>query len=256
MDTQINYEFPLNERIRVLMRLEQLFIELKHFLEIDTILDRRVVMKTLLDISMIFNRNNIKSELFKESERLLNILNTAPKEFDSDDFNVKDSIKKLTDLKNMLHSYNEKIGATLTKNHLFQSFSQRSMIPGGTYSFDLPSYHYWLLQANEIRLDELHEWIKPFLDMYDAIDLVLSLIRIKGIQKQELAEKGFFQLTLKDQGICQLLQIQVPQNSHCFAEISGGRHRFTVRFMQAALKEERPTQTKQDVNFNLTCCYL
>ncbi|MCK4492508.1 MAG: cell division protein ZapD, partial [Methylococcales bacterium] len=110
MDTQINYEFPLNERIRVLMRLEQLFIELKHFLESDTILDRRVVMKILLDISMIFNRNNIKSELFKESERLLNILNITPKDFNSDNFKVSDSIKKLTDLKDTLHSYNEKIG--------------------------------------------------------------------------------------------------------------------------------------------------
>ncbi|MCK5729125.1 MAG: cell division protein ZapD [Methylococcales bacterium] len=256
MDTQINYEFPLNERIRVFMRLEQLFIELKHFLESETVLDKRVVMKTLLDISMIFNRNNIKSELFKESERLLTVLNVAPKDFNSDNFNVEDSIKKLTDFKDMLHSYHEKIGATLAKNHLFQSFAQRSMIPGGTYSFDLPSYHYWLLQAEKTRLDELHEWVKPFLDMYDAIDLVLSLIRIKGAKKQEIAEKGFFQLTLKDQGICQLLQIQVPQNAHCFAEISGGRHRFTVRFMQAALKEERPTQTKKDVEFALTCCYL
>ncbi|MCK5924421.1 MAG: cell division protein ZapD, partial [Methylococcales bacterium] len=253
---QINYEFPLNERIRVFMRLEQLFIELKHFLESETVLDKRVVMKTLLDISMIFNRNNIKSELFKESERLLTVLNVAPKDFNSDNFNVEDSIKKLTDFKDMLHSYHEKIGATLAKNHLFQSFAQRSMIPGGTYSFDLPSYHYWLLQAEKTRLDELHEWVKPFLDMYDAIDLVLSLIRIKGAKKQEIAEKGFFQLTLKDQGICQLLQIQVPQNAHCFAEISGGRHRFTVRFMQAALKEERPTQTKKDVEFALTCCYL
>ena len=257
MDTQIiSYEFPLNERIRVFMRLEQLFTELNYFLGKDNLLEKRVVMKTLLDVSQIFSRNNIKSELFKETERLLTMLNNQAKKSDVDIEKIKENIETLTALKQMLHGYNEKIGASLVKNHLFQSFSQRSMIPGGTYSFDLPSYHYWLLQAESVRMDELKSWVKPFLDMYGAIDTILTLIRDKGIKQDEVAEKGFFQLTLKDDGICQLLNIEVPQERHCFAEISGGRHRFTVRFMQAVLNEERPTQTKKDISFSLTCCYL
>ncbi len=257
MDTQTSYEFPLNERIRVFMRLEQLFIELKHFLTGTTILDKRAVMGTLLNISMIFSRNNIKSELLKESERLSNILNKTINNADVNDSELSDMLAELAKSKTMLHAYNEKIGASLAKNYLFQSFSQRSTIPGGTCSFDLPAYHYWLAQTEEKQTQELKEWTKPFLDMYYAIELILDLIRKNGVSEQKVAAKGFFQLTLNSNEICQLLQVQIPQNSRCFAEVSGGRHRFTVRFMRFSSEDgERPTQYSTDMPFSLSCCYL
>jgi cell division protein ZapD len=255
VDTQISYEFPLNERIRIFMRLEQLFIELKHFLVGKTILDKRVVMATLLDISMIFSRNNIKSDLLKESERLSNVLNKMLINPEVDKTQIKEMLEKLKQSKSILHTYNEKIGASLAKNYLFQSFSQRSTIPGGTCSFDLPAYHYWLRQEEKQQIQELKQWIKPFLDMYDAVELILGLIRDSGISNKETAHKGFFQLTLKTNEICQLLQVHVDKSNQCFAEISGGRHRFTVRFMRAASEGERPTQMPTNIPFTLSCCY-
>jgi len=256
VDTQTSYEFPLNERIRVFMRLEQLFIELKHFLIGRTILDKRAVMATLLNISIIFSRNNIKSELLKESERLSNLLKKTSHESDIDKEKLAEMLTQLSKSKTILHTYNEKIGASLVNNYLFQNFSQRSTIPGGTCSFDLPSYHYWLAEDEEKQTQELIKWTKPFLDMYDAIELILDLIRESGISQQEVAKKGFFQLTLNNNEICQLLRVKIPQESRCFAEISGGRHRFTVRFMRTATEGERPTQSKNDMPFSLSCCYL
>ena len=259
MDTQTSYEFPLNERIRVFMRLEQLFIELKHFLMGSSILDKRAVMGTLLNISMIFSRNNIKSELLKESERLTHVLNKIIDNSDVDDTDSKlnDMLAKLTESKIILHTYNEKIGLSLTRNYLFQGFSQRSTIPGGTCSFDLPAYHYWLGQTEEIQTQELKKWTKPFLDMYHAIELILNLIRERGIPEEKVASKGFFQLTLNSNEICQLLRVEVLQKKGCFAEISGGRHRFTVRFMRFSSEDdERPTQYPSDMPFSLSCCYL
>lgn len=257
MNTQTSYEFPLNERIRVFMRLEQLFIELKHFLTGSSILDKRAVMGTLLNISMIFNRNNIKSELLKESERLINVLNKMTDNSDPDGSKLNEMLTKLAESKKILHAYNEKIGVSLTKNYLFQSFSQRSTIPGGTCSFDLPAYHYWLAQTEEKQTQELKKWTKPFLDMYHAIELILNLIRESGVPEQKVAPKGFFQLTLNSNEICQLLRVEVPQKNRCFAEISGGRHRFTVRFMRFPSEDgERPTQYPSDMDFSLNCCYL
>ncbi|MDQ7090050.1 MAG: cell division protein ZapD [Methylococcales bacterium] len=255
MNNQTSYEFPLNERIRVFMRLEQLFIELKHFLMGDSVLDKRAVMGTLLSISMIFSRNNIKSELLKETERLLNVLKKMGDNSEIDADKLDDILTKLNASKSLLHTYNEKIGASLAKNYLFQSFSQRGAIPGGTCSFDLPAYHYWLAQDEEKQSREVKEWTKPFLDMYQGIELILNLIRDSGEPQDELAKKGFFQLTLRNHEICQLLRVQIPQTSPCFAEISGGRHRFTVRFMKAALEGKRPAQSIVDMPFSLSCCY-
>jgi cell division FtsZ-interacting protein ZapD len=45
------------------------------------------------------------------------------------------------------------------KSDLFQTISQRSSIPGGTCSFDLPSYHYWLEQEKQRQDEDLNMWI-------------------------------------------------------------------------------------------------
>jgi cell division protein ZapD len=49
--------------------------------------------------------------------------------------------------------------------------------------------------------------------------------------------------------------VSVPVDIPCFAEISGGKHRFTVRFME--MKDfDRPFQTTRDVAFLLNCCAI
>ena len=51
------------------MRLEQLFQQLAHFSNGASIFDKRAAISVLLDILMIFSRNDLKSELLKELER-------------------------------------------------------------------------------------------------------------------------------------------------------------------------------------------
>jgi cell division protein ZapD len=259
VNTQIIYEFPLNERMRVFMRLEHLFIQLKHFLNGNTIVDKRAVMTTLIDILSIFSRNNLKSELLKESERLSKVLSESEISIvvSADELGVMRL--GLEEMKKKLYATRSgKIGAELIASSLFQSFTQRNAIPGGSCSFDLPAFHYWLSQDEAAQLSELDEWTRPLLEIHEAIQLVLNFIRQGSISTEELAKGGFFQSTLPldSHESVQLLRVQVPQKTQCFAEISGGRHRFTVRFMLPALESDRSTQTTQDISFTLTRCQL
>jgi cell division protein ZapD len=48
----------------------------------------------------------------------------------------------------------------------------------------------------------------------------------------------------------------VPGEAGCFAEISGGRHRFTVRFLAQPNLAERAVQIDRAIPFELTCCIL
>ena len=52
-----------------------------------------------------------------------------------------------------------------------------------------------------------------------------------------------------------LLRISLNLSSEYFAEISGGKHRFTVRFM-LPLETERPSQIDEDIRFTLSICQL
>jgi cell division protein ZapD len=107
-------------------------------------------------------------------------------------------------------------------------------------------------------LQELQEWIKPFLEIHKAIDLILELIRQSCVSTEEIAKGGFFQTTLPldNNDTVQLLRVAVPQTTPCYAEISGGKHRFTVRFMLPSSESDRAMQTTKDIAFSLTCCQL
>jgi cell division protein ZapD len=214
------------------------------------------VITILIDILAIFSRNNLKSELLIEIERLARVLGSVASNPDVDSQKLREMLVKLEDTKNSLYASHGKVGSQLIANNLFQSVSQRSAIPGGSCSFDLPAFHYWLSQDETVLARELGEWAQPFLEVHHAIELVLNFIRQSSDASEEVAKAGFFQLSLPldaNESV-QLLRVQVPKTTPYFAEISGGKHRFTVRFMSLGIGSDRPSQTSRDVPFILTCC--
>jgi cell division protein ZapD len=250
VNTTITYEFPLNERIRVFIRLEQLFQQLLHFSAGATANDKRAALSALQDITLIFKRNDIKSEVLKELERHNKILSTMLEKQE----NHAGIILELTDRSKKLHAVRGKIGTNLMQSDLFQSIAQRSAIPGGTCNFDLPEYHYWLEQDEDTRLKNLRLWSEPFDDIRLAIQLILNLIRTSNEPTEEVAPAGFFQITLNKDQSYQILRVSVDKSIACFAEISGGKHRCSVRFMNPSVDNNRPTQSADNIPFSLTCC--
>ena len=254
MKTAITYEFPLNERIRIFIRIEQLFQQLSHFLTGESIWDKRAAIDILLDILMIFSRNDLKSEILKELKRLSSTLSQISDNEDVDSPKLEQILTKLNHISKVLYSDDGKIGINVMASDLFQSISQRSTIPGGTCSFDLPAFHYWLQQDTQTQFKEIDQWTKPFTTIRTAIDLILIFIRSSSLGENQVAQAGFYQQSLKQSQPFQLLKITVDRTIPCFAEISGGKHRFSVRFMIPSTNGSRPIQTTKDIPFNLTCC--
>ncbi len=248
------YEFPLNERIRVFMRLELLFQQLNHFMQGNSVYDKRAAISILLDILMIFSRNDLKSELLKELDRHAKTLNQIANSQGVDTEKLYQILEDLNQISKKLYQANGKIGINVMESDLFQNISQRNAIPGGTCSFDLPAFHYWLEQNDAIQMADLNRWTKPFLDIRHAITLILNFIRQSNIPTQETADAGFFQLALDKSQPFQLLRVQIDNDATHFAEISGGKHRFTIRFMTPSTDNKRPSQTTENVSFMLTRC--
>jgi cell division protein ZapD len=89
-----------------------------------------------------------------------------------------------------------------------------------------------------------------------GIELSLSMVRSSSTPIKETASAGFYQNSIDPESNYQLLRILLPEHAHCFPEISGGRQRFTVRFMELENGNDRPTQVEEDVEFELHCCVL
>lgn len=247
------YEQPLNERMRIFMRLEHLFSQALYNLRGASVWDSRQTLETLIDILNVFDRTDLKTEVLKELER--HTANLARLEqspgVDWDKLNrVLDEIEVLLE---GLYNYSGRIGQALRENEFLSTIRQRSAIPGGTCDFDLPLYHHWLERPPEERIRDLERWLTDFEPIRLAINLVLRLVRSSAAPAPVLAAAGFFQRSL-DPGIpYQMLRVSLPAASALYPEISAGKHRFTVRFLVAS-RDQRPTQTEEDVDFQLTSC--
>ena len=254
MNNYITYEFPLNERIRVFIRLEQLFEQFIHFSNGNTIADKRATVIVLLDIMAIFKRNDLKSEIIKELDRQALVLTKIANSEGVDKEKLDDILNQLRLITTKLQTVTGKIGNGIMENDLFKSIAQRSSIPGGTCSFDLPEYHFWLEQDAVICERDLQNWSRPYIDINTAINFILNFIRNSRSAKQEIAVTGFFQVNLDQNQPFQLIKVSLDKSIPCFAEISGGKHRCNIRFMETHLDNKRPTQSADDIPFKLTNC--
>ena len=65
----ITYEYPFNERIRTLLRLEDLFDKTAHFLLHDGAQEHHVALVTMFEILEVAGRADLKMDLIQELER-------------------------------------------------------------------------------------------------------------------------------------------------------------------------------------------
>jgi len=252
----IIYEQPLNERIRTFLRLEFLFKNVDSALESKAEIQSRDAINGLLSILSVFDRSDLKQEIIKELERLVTTLSSLENSPGVDKQALDALLTELDQIIDSLHLKKSAIGQNLRENDFLYSIRQRSSIPGGTCDFDVPAYHYWLEHtSNEEQRQQLLEWFKQFSHARAAIDMTLRLIRSSIGFSGVAAESGFYQHSFDNNQSTQLIRVKIPADAAYFPEISGGKHRFTVRFMQFDINQ-RAQQVSEDVEFSLSCCAM
>jgi len=253
---RVLYEHPLNERARSLLRLEYLFNQAAHHVRRSSEWDSRATLTCILEILSIFSNTNIKSEVLKELERHASNLKRLAQSPDIDQRQLGSLLEDINARIDGLHRINGQIASELKTSEFLISIRQRSAIPGGTCDFDLPAFHYWLQQPSSRRTDDLFRWLHNFDVIGQAIQLILKLTRSSTHLLPAVAQGGVYQETLNPKMPCQLVRIALPAGVPYFAELSGGRHRFTARFLQFSTVEQRARQTEQNVEFELACCII
>ena len=71
---QMHYEQPLSERMRTFLRLEFLYQQMLYNGELDSDWATRAVIANLLDILAILSRGDVRSDVHKELDQQLRIL--------------------------------------------------------------------------------------------------------------------------------------------------------------------------------------
>ena len=256
MANTIIYEQPLNERIRTFLRLEFLFSRVDNALQNNSELNNRDAIDGLLNILSVFERSDLKAEIIKEVERLISNLTALENSPGVDKTALEDLLSELDQTLDALHLTKSSIGQGLRENDFLYGIRQRSSIAGGTCDFDLPAYHFWLRHhSDEDRQSQILDWSKHFSAVHAAITITLQLIRGSTGFTEFTTSSGFYQHSLDSNLPTQLIRVKLAQNSEYYPEISGGKHRFTVRLMQFDINQ-RPQQINTDVAFLLSCCVM
>jgi cell division protein ZapD len=250
----ITYDYPLNERIRTLLRLEDLFDKLTHFAAAEGSHEHHVALTTVFEVLEVAGRADLKFDLAQELERQRQILLSFRNNPEISEDALNGALYEIEQASAALLAMQGKIGQYLRDNEWLMSIRNRAGIPGGTCEFDLPGYHFWLNRDAALRRRDLDSWIAPMMPIRAGLAIVLRLLRASGRPEAKVAVKGSYQLMLAGR-TAQLIRLRLRRSDAFVPEISANKYALNIRFTLPDT-DLRPKQSDADVHFELTFCNL
>jgi cell division protein ZapD len=248
----IVYEYPFNERIRTLLRLEDLYEKFKFFVHQDHPMQHHVALATIFDMLEVAGRADLKSDLLQELERQRQSLlgyrmnpNVQAETLDA-------ILDELDSVSSALVAAQGKTGQNVRDNEWLMSIRGRTIIPGGACEFDLPSYYAWQQRSAEQRFTDIANWFAPLAPLFDALALVLRLLRDSGGAVKMIAVGGSYQQMLQGK-VFQMLRLSLDQSLGAIPEISANKYMLWVRFTTQG-GDLKPKPLEDEVPFELTLC--
>ncbi len=234
----ILYEYPFNERVRTLLRLEDLHQKLHFFLQRTQAYDHQIALELVFELTEVLSRSDLKSEILQELTRQKLALQASFANPHQQSRDLNALAEQIESVRTALVGAKGKTGQHLLQIEWLSTIRNRLVIPGGASEFDLPSYHAWQQKPHEERLRDLSLWISPFIPFFDAMKLVLSLLRENGRGLDLTAEQGAYERLLRDNTAYQMLRLEVEEHRY-IPEISANKYMLRIRF------------TEQDSQFKL-----
>ena len=249
----ILYEYPFNESIRTMLRLEHLFDRLGQLIGRDAAVDHHYAISTLFEIIDVASRADLKSDLLMELERHKGQLIQYRGNPSISESALEQVITRIEHAFQALNQLPGKAGHALTTNEWLMSIRSRISIPGGTCEFDLPAYYAWQHESPATRRADLQRWVSTLLPLAEALKVLLNLLRDAGAPHMVVAPGGQYQQTLPAGRLFHLLRVRLPKDSGLIPEISGHRLMVSIRLMRQD-GEGRLRPATEDASFELTLC--
>jgi cell division protein ZapD len=251
----IRYEHPLNERIRTLMRLEDLYRRALFFTAEATPADHHAALTALFEIVDVAGRADLKADILQELERQRQLLAPLRHNPAIEATALNDLLAEIDAAAGKLLAQTGKVGQQIRDNEWLMAIKQRMGIPGGACEFDLPAYHHWLNVEAVARQRDLQTWLAPLLPIFAGLSIILRLLRDNGKTSSHTAYHGVFQLMLTTAKIAQLLRLSVARDLPCVPEISANKYALNIRFV-GVIGMDRGSVYDGDVEFDLMFCNL
>lgn len=245
------YEFPLCEKVRNYLRLEQLFAQLKEAKKAQSENQYLYFFEVFFNVIDLVDRLDLRTDFLRDidsHERKLLHWSQHP---DIDNNALEIALQNLqrvgVDIKK-----NKKLGAVLRDDRFLANIRQRFSIVGGVTSFDLPSLFCWLKQDSPSKQNKMNEWLAQLNIIETGLEMLLSFLREKSRFQEIVSKSGFYQGTVEDK--IELVRIQCERADGIYPVVSGSRNRYGVKFMQLHPQTGTSAAVTDTIEFQLSCC--
>jgi cell division protein ZapD len=222
----IVYEYPFNELVRNMLRLEYLFGRYTHFSKSDDPELHHCAITALFELGDIGARGDIKSLLLKEFERQKQALHGLKSSAKVDQAVLSQALSEIDVASTHLNQSLGKPNSAIIENE-------------------------WKCSAPGDRRELLQNFIAPLLPWNESSQLFLKLLRQSGESRDAVAHQGAFQQAPSGK-VYQLMRIGVEDDS-VFSEISANKYLLSIRFLKSE-RDKKPHPILEDIPFKLTLC--
>ena len=208
----IRYEHPLNERVRTLMRLEDLFARVGYFAAQDAAQDHHAALLALFEITDVAARADLKTDLLQELERQKQMLAPLRQNPQIEQRTLEELLAQIDGVNAQLLAQAGKVGVAPARQRVADGdqaahgHSRRRLRvrPAGLPLVAAP--------GPGRAAQRPAGWIEPFAPIRAGSAIVLKLLRDNGRASRHTAYRGVFQLMLTTTKVAQLLRLTVAHN--------------------------------------------
>lgn len=245
------YEFPLCEKVRNYLRLEQLFKQLRDAQKAESEHQYLIFLSILFSLLDLVNRLDFRADFLRDldsHEKSLLIWENHPN-VDKKAFEVTlKSIRALI----LTVKQNSNLIKTLKEDKLLSTIKSRFEVTAGATKFDLPALYCWLQETQDIKQEKIRDWLHQLDIINQCLTTSLSFLREKARFHIINCEKGYHQGS-SDKKI-ELVRIQFEAKQNIYPMVSGSRSRFGIKFMRLDTNHFVSEALTSTISFKLACC--
>jgi cell division protein ZapD len=254
----ITFEFPLNERIRRLLRIEEIYQKFEHQLKNTHDYFEFSCFNTLFEIVQLVSRSDLKIDFLQELERqekkqsvLLDHQGLKEGQLDP-----KEIISMIQVARKKLENIDVKPGFNFNNNLFLEEVKKRISSPGGLLDVDFPSFRNWSIQkTRKSKLEDFKTWAQPLMVFRDAASVILLILRNQCQVESIKAKEGKHQQTIDPLKTYDLIRLELENALNIYPEISANKYTVNVFFNQ--LNEElKKEPVKANLEFKYNICWL
>jgi len=223
----IHYEFPLNERTRRFMRLEEIFLRSESQLSSKRKYKENDLFDTLFKLMGTATRSDLKVELIQEVDRQRNKFKLLKKTIK----NLK-ILKKLSSLKSQLEKSSIKPGYYFGEDKFLQEIKARRDSPFGIVWTDFPEMHCWLQsETPQSRKKYFIDKFSPFAPIKNAIFFLNNILRSNAINEELIIDDFKYHVKLDSTVKNDLVIIQIHDSPIVFPNLSSNKYAIIINFI-------------------------